>query len=52
MAGGIIIVIVVALLLPVGAIMSGAVVAAILGWSLTTEAEASHQGSELIELNS
>ena len=31
--------------------MSGAVVAAILGWASTEHAEATHEGSELIDLN-
>ena len=51
MLGGIIIVVIVALILPVMAIMSGALGAGLLGWFLKEEAEANHEGSELVELN-
>ena len=51
MLGGIIIVIIVGLILPVMAIMSGGFAAGILGWALKEEAEANHEGSELIDLN-
>lgn len=50
MAGAVAIVIVL-LLIPVAVMMSGAVLAAILGWSLKDDAEARHEGSELVELN-
>jgi hypothetical protein len=46
------ILIVVALLaIPPLVLMSGMVMAAILDWSLTTDAEARYEGSELIDLN-
>ena len=51
MVGAVIIVVVLVVVLPVLIIMSGAVVAAILGSTLKAEAERSHEGSELIELN-
>lgn len=51
MIGVVIIAIVLVIVIPVAVMMSGAAVAAILGWSLKTEGEASHEGSELIDLN-
>jgi membrane glycosyltransferase len=51
MAGAIVIVIVLVLVIPVAVCMSGAVVAALLGWSLKGGADARNEGSELIELN-
>ena len=51
MAGGILIVVIVGVLLPIGAMMSGAVGAALLGWFLKEDVEQTHEGSELIELN-
>ncbi len=50
-AGAIAIVIVLAVVFPVLVVMSGAVAAAILGQSLTTDAAARNEGSELVELN-
>ncbi len=44
-------VVVLVVVIPVTVIMSGAVVAAILGWALKDSAEADHQGSELVDLN-
>ncbi len=51
MLGAIIIVVILVIVLPVVVCMSGAVVAAILGWGLKDNAEETHEGSELIELN-
>ena len=51
MLGGILMIVVLVLVLPVAVMMSGAVVAAALGWSLKDDAEATHEGSELIALN-
>jgi hypothetical protein len=48
--GGIVIVIVLLAIVPV-VLMSGMVVAAILDHVLTTDAEARHEGSELVDLN-
>jgi len=39
------------LLIPVMILMSGGIVAALLGFFLKTDAEVRHEGSELIELN-
>lgn len=51
MIGPAIIVLVLVVVIPVGVVMSGAVMAAILGWALKTDVEETHEGSELIELN-
>jgi hypothetical protein len=48
---GAVLIVIALLLIPVGVILSGAVAAALLGWSLQTDAEARHEGSELIALN-
>lgn len=50
MAGAVAIVLVL-LLIPVGVMVSGAVAAGLLGFFLGSDAEARHEGSELIELN-
>ena len=50
MLGGIVIVVVLLAIVPM-VLMSGMVVAAILDHVLTTDAEARHEGSELIDLN-
>jgi hypothetical protein len=51
MLGGILMIVVLVVVLPVAVMMSGAVVAAALGWSLKEDAEVTHEGSELIALN-
>jgi hypothetical protein len=51
MAGAILMAIFLVIVIPVAVCMSGAAVAALLGWSLTEDAEARHEGSELIDLN-
>lgn len=51
MLGGILIAIVIVIVIPVGLMMTGPVIAALLGWSLKEDAEARHEGSELIALN-
>ena len=51
MIGPAIIVVVLLVAIPVGVIMSGAVLAATLGWFLRDNGEATHEGSELIEIN-
>ena len=48
--GAILIVVGLVLLIP-AFLTGGMVLAGILGWSLKSEGEASHEGSELIELN-
>lgn len=51
MVGPIVILVVLLVAIPVAVAMSGAVVAGILGWALTDNAEATHEGSELVELS-
>jgi len=51
MPGPIIILVVLLVAIPVAVAMSGAAVAAILGWALRDNGEATHEGSELIELS-
>jgi hypothetical protein len=49
--GAAIIVVVLVVILPVIILVSGAVVAIILGSTLKADAERTHEGSELIDLN-
>lgn len=51
MLGGILIIVAIVVVLPVGMMMTGPVIAAALGWSLKEDAEARNEGSELIALN-
>ena len=51
MVGAIVIVVVVVLVLPPSMLIAGGVFSAILGWLLKEDAEARHEGSELIDLN-
>jgi hypothetical protein len=51
MLGGIVIAIVLVILIPVAVMMTGPVIAALLGWTLKDDAEARNEGSELIALN-
>lgn len=51
MLGAIIVAFVVVVAIPVGVLVSGAVASAVLGWFLRDTAEATHEGSELIDLN-
>ena len=51
MAGAVIIVIVLVVILPILFIVSGLIVAIILGAALKQNGEATHEGSELIDLN-
>ncbi len=51
MLGAALIALVILVVIPVAVAMTGAVVAAILGWALTEHAEATHAGSELVELS-
>ncbi|HEX4868393.1 MAG TPA: hypothetical protein VFV32_12345 [Acidimicrobiales bacterium] len=51
MPGPIIILVVLLVAIPVGVVMTGAVVAGILGWVLRDNGDATHEGSELIELS-
>lgn len=51
MIGPILIAIVLLVVIPVGLLMSGAAMSAILGWFLREDAEDRYEGSELVELN-
>lgn len=51
MLGAIILAVVILVAIPVSIAMSGGVVAAILGWALKDNGEATHEGSELIDLS-
>jgi hypothetical protein len=51
MVGAVIIVLVVVVFLPVTLMMSGAVASAVIGWAAKGDAEARHEGSELIDLS-
>lgn len=51
MLGAAILVVILLVAIPVSVAMSGAVVAGILGWSLRENGEATHEGSELIDLS-
>ena len=44
-------IVVVLLLIPVMVLMSGGIASAVLGFFLKSDAEARHEGSELIDLN-
>jgi hypothetical protein len=51
MIGEILIVVWLLVAVPVGFMVTGAVIAAVLGWCCATTAKPTHEGSELIELN-
>lgn len=51
MPGALIIAVVLLVVIPVSVILTGAVVAGILGWALKENGDATHEGSELIDLN-
>jgi hypothetical protein len=51
MLGALILAAVIVVAIPVGLSLSGAVVSAVLGWSLKGDVDARHEGSELVELN-
>lgn len=51
MLGALILAFVILVFIPVSVMMSGGAVAGILGWALKDNGEATHEGSELIELN-
>ena len=51
MVGAVIVAFVIVVVLPVGLIMSGAVAAAALGWTLKEDSDSRHEGSELVDLN-
>lgn len=51
MLGQIIIAVVIIIAIPVSVMMTGAVVAGLLGWTLKENGEATHEGSELIDIS-
>ena len=51
MLGALILVAILVVVIPVSVCISGGVVAAILGWALKDNGEATHEGSELVDLN-
>jgi hypothetical protein len=51
MLGAVILAVVIVVVLPVGMMMGGAVIASVLGWSLKQDGDARFDGSELVELN-
>lgn len=51
MVGVVLILIALLVVLPVTFSLMGAAIAAIASWSLTANAEAEHEGSELLDLN-
>jgi nitrogen fixation-related uncharacterized protein len=51
MTGAILMAIILVVVIPVAVCMSGAALAALLGWSLKEDADARNAGSELIDLN-
>lgn len=51
MLGAAIILAILIVVIPVSICMTGGVVAAILGWALRDNGDATHEGSELIELS-
>jgi hypothetical protein len=51
MLGALILAFIIVIVIPVAICMSGALVAGILGWAAKEDAEARHEGSELIDLN-
>ena len=51
MAGAIAIVLIIVIGLPVVLMVSGTIVAALIGWTATEDAKTRHEGSELIDLS-
>ena len=51
MLGALLLAAVIILIIPVSVAMTGGVVAALLGWLLKENGEATHEGSELIDHN-
>lgn len=51
MLGALIIAVILLVAIPVGVCLTGGVIAGILGWALHRNGEATHEGSELIDLN-
>jgi hypothetical protein len=51
MLGPILLVVVLLVAIPVSVMMTGAVVAGLLGWTLKENGEATHEGSELLDIS-
>jgi hypothetical protein len=51
MIGAIILAVVILVVIPVGFLMTMAVVSGIMGFAMKTNADAEHDGSELVDLN-
>jgi len=51
MLGAIILTVIIIVAIPVSVMMTGGIVAAILGWSLKEDGEQRHEGSELIDIS-
>jgi hypothetical protein len=51
MLGALVLAVIIIVIIPVSVAMSGAAVAGLLGWALKDNGEATHEGSELIDLN-
>lgn len=49
--GALILVAIILVVIPVSVMMTGGIVAALLGWSLKENGEATHEGSELVDLS-
>lgn len=49
--GALIVAFIVVVVIPVSLIMTGAIVSALFGWTLKANAEATHEGSELLDTN-
>lgn len=51
MLGAVLVAIAIVVVIPVSIMMSGSVIAAVMGWLLKDDADARNAGSELIDLN-
>ena len=51
MLGAFLLAFVIVVVIPMGALIGGAVLSAILGWFLKDDVEAAHEGSEVVDLN-
>jgi hypothetical protein len=51
MFGAVAIIVALVVIVPVGVLVSGAVISALLGWLVNDGVDRSHQGSELVDTN-
>ena len=51
MLGAVIVAVIIVLILPPLYFITGGILSAVMGWLLKNDAEAEHEGSELIDLN-